>query len=215
MKRFAVYQHDSLPPAGFKLFRLLGSNESFQPVQAVKTGFSWPGFFLALFLTYAGALAYCIRIRSGKLAIVVLVFVAVLEGVAVPAMEHAALTEKEVNALLEKRAESLLENGVPSAAHNGFLENVLEYIFPSQDTLARDPDFWKTWIWIWLVGVWFLLASFYGFLFGAIANRFRARKLLDSGYRKIGETEAESKADAVAKIEGIPAIIGNPQGETA
>lgn len=50
MRTFAVYQHDSLPDGGFKTFRLFARNESYQTVQAVKIGFSWPAFLLAFFL---------------------------------------------------------------------------------------------------------------------------------------------------------------------
>ena len=173
MKIFAVYKHDTLPPGEDIKFRLIGSNESYWNMQAVKIGFSWPVFFLSVFLTVLGPLIYSSRIRSGKFALVILAI------------------------------------GYGFWAAEKFAFWAANYIFPNSIIFSENID-WRV-----IVLYFCFRAVLEGGVLGALANKFRVKKLISLGYKKIGETQAEHKAAAMTEITGIPAIMENMEGKPA
>ena len=161
--------------------------ESFRQTQAVKKGFHW-GMFLMAFIwpgSAVGAVGYAICIRSLKFAL----FAIGVHAVVVVALYLIYYVTG--NAVYAITGVERLGAGLTSIAY--FVVGMVNSAELGGGYI-KDQDIAT------LIGS--IGAIIIAYALGATANKFRAQKLLDSGYKKILKVKAKNKVEAVAMVVG-------------
>lgn len=215
MKKFEIYKHDNIEESKGKFLHIICGKESHQPIQAVKIGFSWTGFFVLLLPLCA--YIYCARIRSIRGFLILLILNSAAGGIISAISQYVtsspiSLTDKEdwmLNIMIFSFALPaimiirLTIAYIKARLITGFFLYACSFLlliwYPiTVKIITYNSHYFNIDLMIQLIYTSCGLAI--AIWFGRVANKFRANKLISLGYKNIGVINAKSKTAAIVQI---------------